>query len=139
MRANPEFIARDIAGELVLVPVGATAQKCDGLITCNEVGALIWRQLEKAADEEAVLSAILEEFEIDEKTARGDMTEVISRLRELNAVIDCRHKKQALQEQSLFFILLLFYLKISTGTRDTKFAWPAALWWMPSGLCSGMS
>ena len=88
MRANPEFIARDIAGELVLVPVGATAQKCDGLITCNEVGALIWRQLEKAADEEAVLNAILEEFEIDEKTARGDMTEFISRLRELNAVID---------------------------------------------------
>ena len=88
MRANPEFIARDIAGELVLVPVGATAQKCDGLITCNEVGALIWRQLEKAADEEAVLSAILEEFEIDEKTARGDMTEFISRLSELNAVID---------------------------------------------------
>lgn len=88
MRANPEFIARDIAGELVLVPVGATAQKCDGLITCNEVGALIWRQLEKAADEEAVLSAILEEFEIDAKTARGDMMEFISRLRELNAVID---------------------------------------------------
>lgn len=88
MRANPEFIARDIAGELVLVPVGATAQKCDGLITCNEVGALIWRQLEKAADEEAVLNAILEEFEIDEKTARGDMMEFISRLRELNAVID---------------------------------------------------
>lgn len=88
MRANPEFIARDIAGELVLVPVGATAKKCDGLITCNEVGALIWRELEKAAGKEAILTAILEEFEIDEKTARGDMEEFIFKLRELNAVID---------------------------------------------------
>lgn len=88
MRSNPEFIARDIAGELVLVPIGATAQKCEGLITCNEVGALIWRQLEKTSDEETILSAILEEFEIDEATARRDMAEFISRLRELNAVID---------------------------------------------------
>lgn len=88
MRANPEFIARDIAGELVLVPVGATAKKCEGLITCNEVGALIWKQLENAAGEDAILNAILEEFDIDEKTARVDMEEFISKLRGLNAVID---------------------------------------------------
>lgn len=88
MRVNPEFIARDIAGELVLVPVGATAKKCEGLITCNEVGTLIWKQLETSAREDAILDAILEEFDIDEKTARADMEEFISKLREMNAVID---------------------------------------------------
>ncbi len=88
MRANPEFIARDIAGELVLVPIGATAQKCEGLITCNEMGAFIWHCLEKPTTEEAIVSAILGEFEVDEITARADVMEYVPKLRELGAVLD---------------------------------------------------
>ena len=46
MKANPEFISRDIAGETVLVPVGTAAKRCGGLIACNEVGSFIWHRLE---------------------------------------------------------------------------------------------
>lgn len=46
MKTNPEFIARDIADELVLVPVGTAAKSFGGLVTCNEVGAFIWKTLE---------------------------------------------------------------------------------------------
>ena len=35
MKTNPEFIARDIAGELVLVPVGTAAKDFSGLVTLS--------------------------------------------------------------------------------------------------------
>lgn len=87
MKTNPEFIARDIAGELVLVPVGTAAKNYGGLVTCNEVGAFIWKTLETGADMDGLVEAILAEFDIDAQTARTDAEEFIAKLREINAVL----------------------------------------------------
>lgn len=88
MKTNPEFIARDIAGELVLVPVGRAAQNCKGLITCNEMGAFIWRRLENEISMDALTAAILDEFEVDEATARADAEEFVAKLKEIGAVTE---------------------------------------------------
>lgn len=87
MKTNPEFIARDIAGELVLVPVGTAAKNYGGLVTCNEVGAFIWKKLEEGTGMDELVSAILDEFDIDEQTARSDAEEFVAKLKEINAVI----------------------------------------------------
>lgn len=87
MKTNPEFIARDIAGELVLVPVGTAAKNYGGLVTCNEVGAFIWKTLETGADMDGLVEAIFAEFDIDAQTARTDAEEFIAKLREINAVL----------------------------------------------------
>lgn len=87
MKTNPEFIARDIAGELVLVPIGTAAQNYGGLVTCNEVGAFIWKKLEVGMDMDELVSAILDEFEIDEQTARADAEEFVGKLKEISAII----------------------------------------------------
>lgn len=87
MKTNPEFIARDIAGELVLVPVGTAAKNYGGLVTCNEVGAFIWKRLETGAVMDELVEAILTEFDIDAQTARTDAEEFIAKLREINAVL----------------------------------------------------
>ena len=41
MKTSNEFIMREIAGEYVLVPIGKRALTFQGLVTMNEVGALI--------------------------------------------------------------------------------------------------
>ena len=87
MKTNPEFIARDIAGELVLVPVGTAAKNYGGLVTCNEVGAFIWKKLEIGMSMDELVCAILDEFEIDESTARKDAEEFVEKLKNINAVI----------------------------------------------------
>lgn len=85
MKINPNFIARNIAGELILVPTGPESAKA-GLITMNTVGAFIWSLLEKGSDETAILNAILNEFEVDEQTAKTDMDEFLTMLRTLGAI-----------------------------------------------------
>ena len=42
MKVSNEFILREVAGEYILVPVGAAAVKFNGLITLNEIGAFIF-------------------------------------------------------------------------------------------------
>ena len=87
MKANPEFISRDIAGETVLVPVGTAAKRCGGLIACNGVGSFIWHRLENECSMEELCNAVLAEFEVSPETAMADTKEFVGRLKELGAII----------------------------------------------------
>ena len=45
MKIKREFVLREIAGDILLVPVGKTALDLNGMLTLNEVGAEIWKML----------------------------------------------------------------------------------------------
>ena len=85
MKLNPNFIARKIAGELVIVPIGPASSSA-GLITTNDVGAFIWGQLEKGKNADEILAAILNEFDVDEQTASADINEFIGQLKQVGAL-----------------------------------------------------
>lgn len=80
MRIAKEFILREIAGECVLVPTGATTQEFNGLITMSDTARFIWENMEKADSLDEMIEMILEEYEIDEETARKDAVGFISQL-----------------------------------------------------------
>ena len=86
MKLNPDFIAREIAGEFVIVPVGADVSSDVGLISTNTVGQFIWEKIAEGAELENIVSAILDEFDVDEATARRDAEEFVSQLESLGAV-----------------------------------------------------
>ncbi len=87
MKVSKEFIIRKIADEYVLVPVGKTALTFNGLITVNEVGALIWQELIRGSSVKNIVSKILDEYEVDGVTAEADVREFISYLKQ-NSIID---------------------------------------------------
>lgn len=80
MKIVKEFILRNIAGECVLVPTGATTQEFNGLITMTDTAKFIWENLEKAESFDALVQMMLEEYEIDEETAKKDAYEFIMHL-----------------------------------------------------------
>ena len=88
MKISKEFILREIAGEYILVPVGKTALTFNGLISVNEVGALIWGMLEKGSDVSTIVNGILDEYDVDEQTATADVLEFISYLKSNNIFDD---------------------------------------------------
>ena len=45
MKIKREFVLREIAGDILLVPAGKTALDLNGMITLNAVGADIWKML----------------------------------------------------------------------------------------------
>ena len=83
MRASNQFIMREIAGEYLLVPVGAAASKFNGLITMNEIGNFIFQTLQTEQTEETLVDAILGEYEIDRETAQNDLREFLQQMADI--------------------------------------------------------
>ncbi len=77
MKKLENFMVREIADEYVMMPVGKTAQKFNGLVMANAVSAFIWTHIEEAKDVESLAQMICEEFEVSYEEALGDTTELI--------------------------------------------------------------
>ena len=83
MKIRKELIRREIAGDVILVPVGGTVLENNGRFALNELGAFLWDRIPAAADEDALVAAVLAEYEVDEATARADTAEFLQKLREM--------------------------------------------------------
>ena len=81
MKLNRELVKRDIAGEVILVPVGKSVYDANGLFAINELGAFLWDRLEAAESEEDLLKAVLEEYEVTPAVAAADLREFLEKLR----------------------------------------------------------
>ena len=80
MKRIKEYIKRNIAGEIVLVPAGQTAEDFNGMITLTESGDFIWEHLEEARDFNHLVELILEEYDIDKETASQDASAFLMQL-----------------------------------------------------------
>ena len=88
MRVSDEFILREIAGEYMLVPVGAAAARFNGLITMNEVGNFIFNALHTQQTEDSLVERITAEYAVDPETALTDLREFLDQLRQVNALVE---------------------------------------------------
>lgn len=79
MQLKEGFILRTVAGETVVVPTGAQLQT-NMMITLNETGKFLWERLEKDTDEEALVAALLGEYDVDEQTARKHVALFVGKL-----------------------------------------------------------
>lgn len=88
MKRNTDFMLRDIAGEVILVPTGAATQQFNGMITLNEVAAFIWKNLDESESREILVDKIMDEFEVDREKATRDVIGFVSALYERGLVLD---------------------------------------------------
>ncbi|MDR0889712.1 MAG: PqqD family peptide modification chaperone [Oscillospiraceae bacterium] len=82
MKVKEGFVLRAIAGSNIVVPVGEAGLDFNGMITLNESGAFLWRALENDTDIDALVKALLGEYDVDEKTARECVVSYIEKLAE---------------------------------------------------------
>ena len=83
MKIKKELVKRDIAGDIILVPVGKTVYDSNGLFILNELGAFLWDRLEEAQSEDELLTAILNEYEVTEEVAAKDLRAFLDKLRDM--------------------------------------------------------
>ena len=50
MEIRKQLVKRNIAGDVILVPIGDASLELKGLVTLNETGELLWDRLPQAAD-----------------------------------------------------------------------------------------
>lgn len=83
MEVKMDFVLRDIAGDLLLIPAGKAALDLNGMLTLNEVGGEIWRLLPEVKDEEELVRRLLELYEVEESELRKDVADFLDSLRKL--------------------------------------------------------
>lgn len=81
---HPRIAARIIAGRaLILDPRTEELQRLD------EVGSFIWARIARRADDrDAVLAAVLAEFEVDRATAAADLDAFLAELRARELIVE---------------------------------------------------
>ena len=86
MKVNQEFLLKEIAGSFVVIPVSSVLVDFNGMITLNETGVFLWRLLEEEKTFEELLDALQKEYDVDEKTAREDITAFLDQIRAIKAL-----------------------------------------------------
>lgn len=82
MKIKEGFVLRSVAGSNIVVPVGAAVLDFNGMITLNDSGAFLWKVLEQGADVDAMVKALLSEYDVDEQTARTCSEDFVAKLKE---------------------------------------------------------
>lgn len=84
MRIVSGFRIRKIADEIVAVPTGASAKRLSGIVSLNEVTQFLFEELENEHTEQSLVSALMNEYEVDQHTAESDIKEFLDYLRSFN-------------------------------------------------------
>ena len=82
MKIKSDYILKKIAGNYVVVPVRKRAVDFSGIIKLSESGAFLWAILEKGAEREDLVAALLDEYAVDEATAAADVDRFVAKLGE---------------------------------------------------------
>ena len=102
MEIKRDFNLRKIAGEYILMPKDTSDKGYNGLISLNEVEALVWKNLERCENEEEILSLITNTYMVKKSDAKKDL-----------------EKTHAFQNDCIKISDVPNELPRNTGTRDS--------------------
>lgn len=88
MKAKPGFVLRNVVDEYILMPTGDNISKFNGTVLLNEVSAFVWEKLQNPMSRSDLLSAILDEFEVEKAVASADLDALLETLRGYGVIED---------------------------------------------------
>ena len=86
MKIREGFILREVAGTFVIISAGNDNLDFKGVITVNEVGALIWRGVEAGKSKTEIVDNILSEYDVERDIAAVDCDEFLQQLIDKNII-----------------------------------------------------
>lgn len=82
MKIVEGYILKNIADSYVVVPIGSRSVDFSSIISVNDTGAFIWKQLETETTPEKILKNMLEQYDVSEEQAKADIDAFIKKLQE---------------------------------------------------------
>ena len=80
MKLKDGFILRQVAGKTVVLPCDE-ALDLNMMITLNGTGAFLWDKLQEETTQEALVAALLAEYDVDEETASRSVAAFVEKLK----------------------------------------------------------
>lgn len=86
MRIKDGFVLRNVVDEYIVMPTGNNIAKFEGAVVLNEVSAFIYKLLESPMSRDDLLTAILNEYDVDEATASADLDVLLKKLADMGVL-----------------------------------------------------
>ena len=80
MKIKSNYVLRQVADIWVVLPLAAENLNLNGMLTVTESGALLWRHLEQGCDLQALVEALMDEYEVTEERSRADAIKFVEKL-----------------------------------------------------------
>lgn len=80
MKVKNGFVAKEIAGQSVVIALGQASQIFNGIIKLNDSAKFIWEKLTVGAEKEEIVDAMLKEYDVDRETAERDVEKFLGEL-----------------------------------------------------------
>ncbi len=84
MKIKSGFAKREIAGSIIVVPVGKTSLEFNGMITLNESGSFFWDCFTNDITVDDAVKMITDEYDVDADRARADIEKFVKMLEDNN-------------------------------------------------------
>lgn len=78
-----KFVAREVGGELVVVPLTGNIAHMNELFTFNATAKFLWEELQADSTRESLVQALLDNYEVEESVAVADVNKFLARLVEM--------------------------------------------------------
>ena len=83
---NPDFIARKIGGELVLIPLQKKIYDITSIYNMNEMACQVWERLDGQKTLDEILRELFALYEVSTEVLKNDLETLIEQLEEIKAV-----------------------------------------------------
>ena len=81
MKIKNGFMLRKVGAQNVVVAVGEASRSFNGIIRLNDSGRYLWEKLQNEITEQQLLSDMLNDYDIDESTAKADIARFVESLK----------------------------------------------------------
>lgn len=88
MILKSDYILRNIADEHIVVPLCEESDRLHGVIKLSSSGAFLWEQLQTEQTEDTLVAALLNQYDVDEPTARTAVAAFLASLREIGCLTE---------------------------------------------------
>lgn len=85
-KKSPDIVSRDIAGELILVPIRNNVADMESIYTLSDVAARIWELIDGKISSIQLKERIVEEFEVSSDEAQADLVGFLGELEAIGAI-----------------------------------------------------
>jgi hypothetical protein len=86
VRQSPNIVSRNIAGEVILVPIARSADELESIYTLNETASAIWDALDGHRTLADLLALVMDEYDVEADVAMRDLLELVEQLAQVKAV-----------------------------------------------------
>ena len=81
-----DLVTRDVAGEIIIVPIKGHVGDLEGVFTLNEVGAMLWRLIDGKTTARQLIEAVCDEYHVGDGEAEKDVVDFLGSLEDAGLI-----------------------------------------------------